>query len=119
MKQLINVVAKESFGKIVKQVPFLQGAEVTFFTDVPGSFGEQLEKKRKELGEVDAGYWSALETIAEWNFAGEDGKELPLSVDSFKKLSLKLQKWIFEESQKAVITDEEYKKKSSEVLPKP
>ncbi len=118
MNQLIDVVSKEAFGKIKKEVPFVKGAEATFYSDVSGNFGEQLAKKRKELGEADSGYWSAVQTIADWNFSDKEGKKLPITTESLKKLPLKLQKWIFEKSTEAILVDVEVKKKSPVVSSK-
>lgn len=111
MNQLINVLSKDALGKVEKEVPFIKGLKATFYADVPGNFGEQLEKKRKELGDSDAGYWSTIQSVADWNFADGKEKKLPINIESLKKLPLKLQKWIFEQSQSIVFADDEAKKK--------
>lgn len=108
--KVVNVLDRSVLGERTLQVPWIEGAEITFLDDVPGNFSEQLEKQRKPLGDTGVGYWSAVQTIVKWNFAGEDGKVLEISVENLKKLPLKLQKWIFQKSTEVLLTDEERKK---------
>lgn len=108
--KLVNVLDRSVLGERTIEVPWIEGAEITFLDDVPGNFSEQLEKKRKELGDVDVGYWSTVQTIVRWNFSGENGKLLKISIDNLKKLPMKLQKWIIQRSTEVLLTDEERKK---------
>lgn len=109
---LVNVLDKEQFGKITKKVPFINGAEVTFYQDVAGDFVDRLNKKSDEIGESEAGYWSTTEIIADWNFSDGKGTKLEVSQENLKRLPMKLQKWILTEGQKAILTDDERKKES-------
>jgi hypothetical protein len=112
MTDLVNVLDRKILGERTKKVPWIEGAKVTFLNDVPGNFTEQLEAKSKDkdIGATGAGYWSAMQTVIDWNFSGEDGKKLPVNEESLRKLPLKLQKWIFNQSAETMLTDEERKK---------
>ena len=107
--KLINVLSKEGIKQVTKMVPFLKGGKVTFYTDVTGNFLQELETRRKKDGESAAGYWSAVQAVADWNFSDEKGKKLVIDVKNFKKLSLKLQRWLLDTSQALVLEDEEKK----------
>lgn len=110
MTDLVNILDEAVLGRVTKKVPFIEKAEVTFLGDVPGDFYEQLEAKSKELGDTESGYWMTVKVIADWNFSGKDGKKLEINIENFKKLPLKLQKWLFKESSEVMLTDEERKK---------
>lgn len=110
MADLVNVLDDSVLGRVTKKVPFIEGAEVTFLGDVPGNFYEQLETKTKETSDTEAGYWLTVKTIVDWNFSGKDGKKLEVNVENFKKLPLKLQRWLFKQSTEASLTDDEKKK---------
>jgi len=106
---LVNIMDSAFLGKTTKKIPFIDGAEVSFLNDVPGNFIEQLNAKSKELGDQEAGYWSASQVIIDWNLS--DGKKkLQIAPATLKKLPLKVQKWIFKNSTDSILTDEERKK---------
>lgn len=107
---LVNVFDPNVLGEVTKEVPWIKGSKVTFLGDVPGSYSEQFKKKVEELGDVEAGYWSIIKIIINWNFADEKGKKLEITIDNFKKLSGRLQKWLFKEGTNAVYGEEEEKK---------
>lgn len=108
--KVVNVLDRNVLGERTLEVPWIEGAEITFLDDVPGNFSEQLESRRKDLGDTDVGYWSAVQTVVRWNFANEKGEVLEISIENLKKLPLKLQKWIFQKSTEVLLTDEERKK---------
>ena len=110
MADLINMFDKAVLGQVVKKVPFIENAEVTFQGDVSGDFGERLEAKTKELGDTDAGYWTTVSVISDWNFAGNDGKKLDITIENFKKLPMKVQRWLIKESSEILLTNDERKK---------
>lgn len=107
---LINVLSSDALGRIVKQVPFIEGAEVTFYGDVPGTFIQEMEQLQKDLGDREAGYALTVRTIADWNFSNENGEKLVIEVENLKRLPVKLQKWIFETSTETVLPDSAKKK---------
>jgi len=110
MSELINVFDPKILGEVVKEVPWIKGSSVTFLGDVPGAYSEQFRVKVKELGDVEAGYWSIVQIITKWNFADEKGKALEISVKNFKKLPGRLQKWLFTTGTDAIYGDKEEKK---------
>jgi hypothetical protein len=110
MTNLVNVLDRAALGQVTKKVPFIEGAEVIFLNDVPGNFLEQLKAQSKASNDTEAGYWATIQTIVDWNFSGTDGKKLAISVDNFKKLPLKLQKWMLKMSGEVMSSDEERKK---------
>lgn len=108
--KLVNIFDRRILGEVTREVPWIEGAEVTFLNDIPGDFTDKFEQKTKELGEEDAGRWSVMQTVIKWNFSDEKGNKLECNVENFKKLPIKVQKWIFNEGSKAMLTDEERKK---------
>jgi len=110
MSELINVFDPKILGEVTKEVPWIKGSKVTFLGDVPGAYSEQFKKKVKELGDIEAGYWSIVQIIIEWNFADEKGKELKITVENFKRLPGRLQKWLFEKGTESIYGDKEEKK---------
>ena len=107
---LVNVLSSDALGRITKQVPFIEGAEVVFYGDVPGAFIQEMEQLQKDLGDREAGYAVTVKTIADWNFCDEKNEKLAVSVDVLKRLPVRLQKWIFEESTGALLPDSAKKK---------
>ena len=110
MSDLVNILNPELLGKKEKKVPWIESAVVTFLADVPGDFTQEFQAKTKELGDLEAGYWSAIQTIVEWNFSDEKGEKLAITVENFKRLPLKLQKWLFKQAALTMSDDEDKKK---------
>ena len=103
-------MSRELLGKVIKKVPFIEGAEVTFLGDVSGDFFERFNQKVTESGDADAGFWSVTQTVIDWNFCDDKNEKLLITADNVKRLPLKLQKWLFKESTNVLRTDDEVKK---------
>ena len=88
---LVKVTSKELFEKVRKDIPFIPGAWVEFWSDLSGDTPEKLAKFKDP---TDQGYESIITLVADWNFADLEGKKLPVTTESMRKLSLKLQRWI-------------------------
>jgi hypothetical protein len=110
MSELINVFDPKLLGEVTKECPFIKGSSVTFLGDVPGAYSEQFREKVKELGDIEAGYWSIVQIIVKWNFADAKGKELEINVENFKKLPGRLQKWLFTVGTECIYGDKDAKK---------
>ena len=110
MTDLVNILDRAALGQTTKKVPFIEGAEVTFLNDVPGNFLEQLKAQSKASSDTEAGYWATIQTIVDWNFAGPDKQKLAISVDNFKKLPMKLQRWMIKIGTEVMSSDDERKK---------
>lgn len=110
MPDFINVFDPQILGEVILEVPWIKGSKVTFLGDVPGAYSEQFTEKVKEIGDIEAGYWSITKIITDWNFGDSDGKRLDISVENFKKLPGRLQKWLFKNGTEAIYGDKEEKK---------
>lgn len=90
----VNVFAPELRGTVKKEVDFIPGAWVLFYDDLTvGSI--QLAQQAKESGDVNASLSLMLAQIADWNFSdSEDGKTLPINLETMNKFSSKLLIWI-------------------------
>jgi len=85
----VNVITSD-FRKIVRRnISIIPGAWVEFYDDVTvGSLIESLDDTRKDsiLLRIDL----LFSQISDWNFADEKGEKLPVTKESFKRLSNKI-----------------------------
>ena len=91
----VNVLSSELRGTFRKEVPSIKGAWVEFFDDITMDVISKAQDSIKSgTPDITANLDIVANQIAFWNFADQDGKILPVNVDSLKKLPMKLIMWI-------------------------
>lgn len=99
----VIVSPQSSFGTVVKKVPFIEGAEVTFAEDISAElwqyFRSVLSGKQKDES-IGERMFKAI--VLDWNFfyKNEQGEEVkvPLTDEGLNKyISKRTQDWITEE----------------------
>ncbi len=114
MSDTINIFSQDIRNRVRVTHPKIKGVWVEFFDDVPAKFENEYKQKESELGNIEIGYWSATQTIADWSIGDQDGNKLPIAPESLHLMPLKLQRWIIEKSVEVTLLDSEEEKKSSQ-----
>jgi len=83
---------------------------VELYKDVSMGVSEQFNTE--DFSDIKNAYILLSNILHDWNFAGMDGKKLPVSVEGVKKLPSKIAEWILEESTKIISPDRDKKKDS-------
>src|SRR4051812_4850610 len=87
---LVNVISNETRHKIKRDFPFVPGAWIEIYDDL--LWGQVTDaKKMVETNDIDLDF--VIPQITDWNFAGEDGKKLPITKESLKLFSTKKIQW--------------------------
>lgn len=108
----VNVLSKDLRTVIRKEVDFIPGAWVDFFDSVTTGVIRKAQNAQKNES-LEMSMEMLLQQIAGWNFAGEDKKVLPLTLESLDLLPIKLLTWIAT-AQQEIFTQEEDKKKDTD-----
>ena len=106
----INVLSSDLRSKIKKNSPVV-GAWVEFYDDITM---DQAKKAQEMISrdDINSSLELLLPMIADWNFAGTDGK-LPLTIESLSKLPSKLVRWL-SQMQKEILQDNKLGEKKEE-----
>lgn len=102
-KDLRNIVRKE-----LKTVP---GGWIDFYDDITAGEIKKAQEAQK-TGDISSSFEMVLSQIADWNFADNTEAILPITVESFDKLPIKIIKEIAE-LQAEILSSLSDKKKES------
>ena len=92
------------------KVEYSDGAWVEFYTDMlMNTLIKSQTTKDTTLDKITNNLEILVDLIADWNFADKEGK-LPITVDSLKRLPIKLLEWLSDQSTKAMGNLEQRKK---------
>ena len=92
--ELVNVFSPDIRKRIKRDVPTIEGAWVEFYDDFLAGEVQELGKAMSEEEKSDRGYEFIRSLIADWNFAGTDGKKLDITVENIKKLPVRVQTFL-------------------------
>ncbi len=106
----VNVLALELRTIIRKEVDFIPGAWVDFYSDITTGIARKAQISQQS-NNLDTNLELVLSQIADWNFADNEGQHLPVTSESLDKLSLKLLTWISTAQVEILTSQEEDKKK--------
>ena len=109
----VNIFNKDLRVVVRKEVDFIPGAWVDFYDDL--TMGDiKKAQDAKEAGDIFRSFDVLINQIADWNFADENKKILPITIDSLGKFPSRLLKWLVESEKEVVdLEREESKKKES------
>ena len=105
----VNIFAKDLRGKIKKDAP-IEGAWVEFYDDI--TVGTISLAQSAKSGDIEQALNLLVTEIADWNFADEEG-QLPITIESLKRLPLKIITWLVNSMEEILTTEEDSKKKAS------
>lgn len=91
--QKVQIFDKASYTTTVREVPFMKGAWVEFYDDVPANYNEQVKKFAKEPGKLGA--WIIKQLVADWNLFDGD-KKYEISEKAIEQLPPRLARWLID-----------------------
>ena len=89
----VNIFNKDLRNIVHKEMTTVPGGWIEFYDDITA--GEIKKAQEAQVtGDISASFEMILSQIAEWNFSDATGTILPITVESFDKLPIKIIKEI-------------------------
>lgn len=103
MSELQQIISIER-----RKYPQNESLWVDFYTDINMGASDQLNLN--DPTDTSNAYVVLVNVVADWNFAGIDGKKLEISTEDIRKLPARIAEWMLKEATSLIESDKDKKK---------